>query len=765
MIKQYLNVSNYKYCAEFIPYEEQGVNKYSAQFVMLRNFKLLNDIAVDDNIYFIEKKLFNKYQNVLSKKLENNILVFPTNTSGMSYSQFYNIFNDTFIDDDLLKNLSVYNIYKKEIKNDKYIFTEKFIKCNAIRIYHPHTCHDHNLIIHIENIINNIHVHYICNTYNNFNNNSITEFRYDNNIYSEFITCYIPDIKDLFDRIFINGTNGTYDYETYFKENLNIINDVSPKNKIFINNTIILLDNDNNKIDLINDNYENNIRYQYVPLALLTQPFAIEQDNGKKEFKKLYFKYSFNIENNYITAPINLSLFPYSYIDDYSKIYVLNTLLSPGYCTFSDDYKFSLAASCDFGDNGVISIVTEFNYPEKDSFWTKNQITAKTAFADAYCFYNNITNKKIYDITGLELVETYKNELDEIRNLTSITDEQIKNILKDNPSLKYENNLSKTYLSEKEYYLEQLKQKRFESFIEEYKEEYGVDIDFFGFAITIASDKKLKNVIYKHEYSLLKEFKSIILNDTNNELLTGDIIKTLLKTGKFYFNINQLFTDWAQMPDNIICQVSFKDRFIGVEINSNKIIISKEKFKYITNKGIIYRLESLKEINNNMKEINLNTKSNELDNILNNLEISDENKNIITNYIQKSIQENSFKFINNINCSIQKLDDVKDNINSHNSNNSQIVYKPIFYKVQQAQNIKLKYQQNQNIGIDLHEYMSKVDIFIISLNNSTYTEIGRNANYVIFNINANTLSTNSGSYEIYNQDNEYITYGTWNIVV
>ena len=61
--------------------------------------------------------------------------------------------------------------------------------------------------------------------------------------------------------------------------------------------------------------------------------------------------------------------------------------------------------------------------------------------------------------------------------------------------------------------------------------------------------------------------------------------------------------------------------------------------------------------------------------------------------------------------------------------------------------------------------MSKVDIFLISLNNSTYTEIGRNANYVIFNINANTLSANSGSYEIYNQDNEYITYGTWNIVV
>ena len=131
MIRQYLNIGKYKYCVEFISYDEEFVtNKVSAKFVMLRNFKIMNDIVVDDNIYFIEKDLFDKYKEALINKKDNDILVFPTNTEGMHYSKSFNNFNDTFLEEDLTKNLLVYNIYEKTINEGKYEFNLKSIKCN-----------------------------------------------------------------------------------------------------------------------------------------------------------------------------------------------------------------------------------------------------------------------------------------------------------------------------------------------------------------------------------------------------------------------------------------------------------------------------------------------------------------------------------------------------------------------------------------------------------------------------------------------------------
>lgn len=767
MIRQYLNIGKYKYCVEFISYDEEFVtNKVSAKFVMLRNFKIMNDIVVDDNIYFIEKDLFDKYKEALINKKDNDILVFPTNTEGMHYSKSFNNFNDTFLEEDLTKNLLVYNIYEKTINDGKYEFNLKSIKCNTIKIYHPHIKTDNKLIVHIENNINNIHMHYICNTYNNFKYNSYEEFRYENNIYSEFIYCRIPDVKDLFDRIPIKNNEGNivYDYTTYFKEDLNVLGDASEKNKQFIENTIILLDSNGNTTSS-----DGNVKSQYVPLALLTQPFIVEESKnefGDKIFKKLYFKYKFTIETNYITAPINVSLFPYDDIDENSKTYLLKSSLTPGTTSFTEEYRFNLSARCCFGENNVISLITAFDYPDKEFFET---YYPGQSFGEAYCFYNHIYNKKIYSMneTGQALVNMYKYELDEIRKLNYVSEDQIKNLIADDPSLlKYYSTSGKT---RQEYYLDVLKQKRFENFLEEYIDEYGVNIDFFGFRIIMASDKDLKNIIFEYNYSLLKEYQRNILNENPNGLSTdlfNDIFNNLLKTGIFYFNINGIFSDWSQLPDNVVCRIEFQDRFIGTSIKSNKVVISKEKFKYMTNKSDNYRLDTLTAINNNMKELTLNIEqSPELNEILN--QITGNNSEQIKNEIRQFIKDHNHmvNFVNNINCSIKKLDDVKDNLGNNGLSKTQIIYKPIFYKVQTAQLIKLKYQQVQNIGLDLHEYMSKVDMFMLSLDGTVYKEIGRNANYVLFNINALTLSETSGTYQIYNQDSEYITYGAWTVIM
>ena len=45
----------------------------------------------------------------------------------MHYSKSFNNFNDTFLEEDLTKNLLVYNIYEKTINEGKYEFNLKSI--------------------------------------------------------------------------------------------------------------------------------------------------------------------------------------------------------------------------------------------------------------------------------------------------------------------------------------------------------------------------------------------------------------------------------------------------------------------------------------------------------------------------------------------------------------------------------------------------------------------------------------------------------------
>ena len=74
---QYVNINEYKYRIEYIPYDECGDEKYSSEFVMLRNFTLINNIVTDNNIYFIESDIYNEYKEKLKYDEDNDIIVFP----------------------------------------------------------------------------------------------------------------------------------------------------------------------------------------------------------------------------------------------------------------------------------------------------------------------------------------------------------------------------------------------------------------------------------------------------------------------------------------------------------------------------------------------------------------------------------------------------------------------------------------------------------------------------------------------------------------
>ena len=93
-----------------------------------------------------------------------------------------------------------------------------------------------------------------------------------------------------------------------------------------------------------------------------------------------------------------------------------------------------------------------------------------------------------------------------------------------------------------------------------------------------------------------------------------------------------------------------------------------------------------------------------------------------------------------------------------------IIYKPIFYRVQELDSIKLEESLTQNIGINMVNYMTKSNTFKLLLNDNTYIESSRSSIYVIFRINASELSESYGRYHILNEDDEYISSGSWRIV-
>ena len=79
------------------------------------------------------------------------------------------------------------------------------------------------------------------------------------------------------------------------------------------------------------------------------------------------------------------------------------------------------------------------------------------------------------------------------------------------------------------------------------------------------------------------------------------------------------------------------------------------------------------------------------------------------------------------------------------------------------QNITLRPNINQKIGINLSDYLSKINTFKIVIENKEYVEIGRNNIFVIFEIDSNNLTNQSGSYNLIDSQGNYISSGNWNI--
>lgn len=237
---------------------------------------------------------------------------------------------------------------------------------------------------------------------------------------------------------------------------------------------------------------------------------------------------------------------------------------------------------------------------------------------------------------------------------------------------------------------------------EDLKEILGDSLEMVKYTCIVSSDYLSKNIIHE-------------------EISYSD------KVDDFLFPMKDLFSKWSQVPDNVYVRLIMEDRAIGKNCSSPTVLFTKDKLKYTINEQQYTRL-SIKK-----KET----------------DIDDMNKE-------------NFNFISNMNCRIVKSNDGKQQIKK-NSVQPRIIYKPIFFKVQDLQNIILRSNMSQNIGISLSSYVNKVDEFILSIGENKWHESSRTSSFVIFNINSKLINEATGKYDIMTSENEYISTGNYTI--
>lgn len=237
---------------------------------------------------------------------------------------------------------------------------------------------------------------------------------------------------------------------------------------------------------------------------------------------------------------------------------------------------------------------------------------------------------------------------------------------------------------------------------EDLKEILGDSLEMVKYTCIVSSDYMSKNIIHE-------------------EISYSD------RVDDFLFPMKDLFSKWSQVPDNVYVRLIMEDRAIGKNCSSPTVLFTKDKLKYTINEQQYTRL-SIKK-----KET----------------DIDDMNKE-------------NFNFISNMNCRIVKSNDDKQQIQK-NSVQPRIIYKPIFFKVQDLQNIVLRSNMPQNIGISLSSYVNKVDEFILSIGENKWHESSRTSSFVIFNVNSKLIKEANGKYDILTSNNEYLSTGNYTI--
>lgn len=376
VIRNILVVDDIQYLVEFISNKDQVI-KTKKEFLMFRQYEIENNIAYDKNIYFVAEDDFENEYKMSEDWPNQQKIVWPTHINKEADGVLYhkNIFS--FCENSLKETL----VYDNQKQKDWYRlydenFNEKLITCDEIRIYKPHNRNKIDLIIDVTNIVNDITVHYFCQFANYQYSCAEKEYVFNNNIYSEYISFFIPNMDDLF------GKNNLY-----FVEDLNIG---------CLNNVSLL----------------NNKGVQLFPIYLLFEQFSIL--NNGEIYMKNFYDYDDNSQYNYKNVPINLILTHYDTYNEVFDTYEDTSFIGSGFTSILETTYFRICSELGFDDDGIISIINKFDFVDKN-----------LSLIDAYCKYNKINKKEyiLYNPDKLDIDKIIENELPDSKSEHQINEE------------------------------------------------------------------------------------------------------------------------------------------------------------------------------------------------------------------------------------------------------------------------------------------------------------------------------------------------------
>ena len=218
MRRQDITIGQVTYIVDLYDAFEDLINApHTGNFVMIRNGVTVNNVFSDTDILLIEKQILDQCYvegrtDIDLDKL-NRILAFPITSikTVTNYSSKYTDFNNELTSRTFKIGKSIDIIYGEDFTNPADV------PCDKVRIYYPTIKNDLTAILDAEVFMNGIKFHILCRKTDSCEIDSYTEFKIDNESYSEFIEVYIPNLNILLSKD-----------KYYFKDQYNVI---SFKNK------------------------------------------------------------------------------------------------------------------------------------------------------------------------------------------------------------------------------------------------------------------------------------------------------------------------------------------------------------------------------------------------------------------------------------------------------------------------------------------------------------------------------------------------------
>ena len=725
MIRQTITLGNYTYLVDLYKASSDMNSFHYESFVMLKQFEIINGIMYDRDVYFISKSIIDECStndtldiNKLSEKIAYPITI---NNSTTSFSSNYKSYNPSYIKETFKFGNDIIRIYDETLENDAQIL------CDKLKIWFPITRGHINSIIHVSNIINDIRFHYLCNRSDIYEINSETEMSYNNMKYSEFIEVYVPNIESLFSkgRNFVREMFNTsyikekcekivgknekvtlYPVTNYTKEGdaiVKMLGLTGEFSSVMDEYDVLIYVNGNNACETSDE--PKIVKSKYGTLSL-DKKIKINEDDevslvcmkdGRELFTYAVHTNDIQMKDNEVYCSTFLMVMPF-FIDK-NVLNILN--IDPNAVSLDDMPKIYFNTGAD----SLMELILPNPYVVTVSPFTEVNTTTKIYSLDDDMKENADVFTLSKDIRMLASFKFYdgKDETEpDMSKLGSI-------IL--NCRFYHSNELGDINLND--YYL-----KKTGLTIEEYRD---IDLSDTDFDETMFPEN-IDKCGYVIEISNSMIFKEIIYDYITNIDITNDT-DTIIEDRQFVVNLANGVQAWDTYYDSLIIRVKYIDKVSFTIITSNPVVITKEMYKYIIQDGD-YRL--------NLTDFQLN-----------------------------DMNPENFNFIDKINCVIKKSEASQGETLQNSKTVSKVIYKPIFYKVKELQEIKLKSGITQNIGLNLGEMISKVDTFKIQIGTKEFPETARNDGYVIFKINSLELSDASGMYNLLNQDNEFISDGTW----